>query len=247
MKRVLTILSLFVLMSADAIAEPIRSVEAIKAEILELANSYAGQGDPDFSKQNQLNTLVDELLEAAPQPPIEERLELLYGTWYQVWGPYDYRGDDRGVDPKITADEIYQVVFEDGYYYNVNPINNGKNKIGLLRGKYRLVDDDPNMLRVRFTRFPGNRGRPEDLELWELPALAEDGQLPNKTSVVPGIIVKLFFGGGFLREVYTDRDLRITYGGDDLEDREDEYIYIMTRIEVEPEEVIPAEVQETED
>jgi len=231
MKQVFAVFSLLVLMSASAVAETARSVEAIKADILELANSYAGQGDPDFSKQNSLNVLVDELLEAAPQPPVEARLELLYGTWYQVWGPYDYRGDDRGVDPDIKADEIYQVIFEGGYYYNVNPIDNGKDKIGLLRGKYKLVSDNPDLLKVRFTRFPGNRGRPEELDLWELPALAEAGELPDKTSIVPGIIVKLFFGGGFLREVYTDRDLRITYGGDSREDREDEYIYIMTRVE----------------
>lgn len=244
MKKVLAIFSLFVILNVDARAESARSADAIKAEILELAQRYAGQGDPDFSKQNSLNILVEELLKVAPQPPVSERLDLLYGTWYQVWGPYDYRGDDRGIDPNLTLDEIYQVIFAGGYYYNVTPLQKN-DRIGLLRGKFKLVSDAPNLLKVRFTRFPGNRGRPEDLEIWELPALAEERELPDKTSIVPGIIVKLFFGGGYLREVYTDRDLRITYGSECREDRENEYIYIMTRVE--PEELSPGLPSELED
>ena len=206
-----------------------RSVAAIKADILNLSQTFIGQGDPDFSKQRALEVLVAELLAAAPQPPVGQRLDLLAGPWYQVWGPYDYRGNDRGtVDPKITVDEIYQVVFRDGYYYNVNPVK-GKDRIALLRGEFQLVPDRPDMLKVRFTRFPGNKGRPEDIPIWELAALAETGKLPNKTTIVPGFIVRWFFGGGALREVYTDADMRITYGGDSVDDRADEHIYIMTR------------------
>ncbi len=212
-----------------------RSVAEIKAEIFALAESFKGQADPDFSRQKQLDVLVDELLDAAPQPPVTDRLDLLYGPWKQVWGPYDYRGDDRGIDPDLAVDEIYQVVFPGGYYYNVTPLQEGRDpgklRVALLRGKYRPVEGQPDMLRVRFTRFPGNRGRPADIPLWELPALAEKGELPNKISIVPGFIVWLFFGGGGLREVYTDEDLRITYGADSIKDRSDEAIYILRRVE----------------
>ena len=38
-----------------------------------------------------------------------------------MWGPYDYRNEKRGVDPELGVDEIYQIVFKDGYYYNVSP------------------------------------------------------------------------------------------------------------------------------
>ncbi len=215
--------------STPADVSATRTVAVIKADILALAQSYIGQGDPDFSKQRALELLVRELLGAAPQPPVRERLDLLAGPWYQVWGPYDYRNDDRGtVDPKITVDEIYQVVFREGYYYNVNPVR-GKDRIALLRGEYNLVPGYPDMLAVRFTRFPGNKGRPEDIPIWELAALAEAGKLPDKTTIVPGFIVRWFFGGGALREVYTDADMRITYGGGRVDDRTDEHIYIMTR------------------
>lgn len=232
MKKVcvkIVIMSLFIgliAMNSSSYAE--RSVEVIKADILNLAESFEGQGDPDFKKQNALDVLVNELLEASPQPPLKDRIDLLQGPWWQVWGPYDYRNDDRGIDPKTTVDEIYQVVFEDGYYYNVNPIK-GKDTIALLRGEYELVSDEADFLKVRFVSFPGNKGRPGDIDLWELPALAEADQLPNKKTIVPGIIVSLFFGGGYLREVYTDEDMRITYGGKKLQNRERESIYIMTR------------------
>ena len=226
--KTLVVIGLF-LVASSAGGNAARPVGTIKADILALAQSFVGQGDPDFSRQKALEVLVTELLTAAPQPSVAVRLDLLAGPWYQVWGPYDYRGGERGtVDPKITVDEIYQVIFRDGYYYNVNPVH-GKNRIALLRGEFQLVPDYPDMLQVRFTRFPGNKGRPEDTPIWELAAMAEAGELPAKITIVPGFIVRWFFGGGFLREVYTDADMRITYGGDHADDRTDEHIYIMTR------------------
>ncbi len=227
--RMALLLGAWITLTAPAVAIAARPAAAIKADILAMAQRYVGQGDPDFKKQRALEVLVAELLTAAPQPPVKDRLDLLAGPWHQVWGPYDYRGGDRGsVDPKITVDEIYQVVFRDGYYYNVNPVR-GKARIALLRGEYQLVPGHADMLKVRFTRFPGNKGRPEDIPLWELAAMAEAGTLPAKTTIVPGFIVRWFFGGGYLREVYTDEDMRITYGGDDVDDRREEHIYIMTR------------------
>ena len=87
------------------------------------------------------------------------------------------------------------------------------------------------MIKGKFTDFPGNRGVPEGMELWELPALAEADELPNRTTVVPSWIVWLFFGSGYLREAYTDADMRLIYGGGDLDDRSDEYLYVLVRPE----------------
>lgn len=212
-------------------AEKTRSVSAIKADILTLAESFKGQGDPDFSKQKQLNVLVEELLAASPQPPVSERLSSLYGPWHQIWGPYDYRSDGaRGVDPDTNIDKIWQVVLDNGYYYNVMPFKDS-DKITLLKGKYEPVSGDPDLLKVRFVDYPGHKGLPEGLNYWDLPDLAEKDALPNETTIVPGFIVWLFFGGGYLREAYTDDTMRITYGAREKEDRSDEFIYIMTREE----------------
>jgi len=195
-------------------------IERSKAEIVSLAQSFSGQGDPDFSRQEALEPLIEELLALSPQPPVKERLEYLYGTWKQVWGPYDYRNDDRGVDPELGTDEIYQSVFEGGYYYNVSPLyKNGDRsqvRVGLLRGEYKLDEENPNALSVRFTRYPGVRGRPDaSVNLWDLAPLAEAGELEDQISIVPTWIVRLFFRGGALNEIYTDHDLRLLYGSND--------------------------------
>lgn len=206
-------------------------IDEIKAELIRKAQTFQGQGDPDFKIQKQLEPLVERLLELNPQPSIKERQKLLVGTWKQVWGPYDYRGDDRGVDPSLKVDEIYQVVFEEGFYYNVNPnMRNGKvRNIGLLKGQYRFDNDNENVINVRFLKYPGNKTRPDNLDIWELAELAESGDLPEKITVVPTLIVRLFFGGGKLNEVYTDDDLRITYGNSRNGDLKN-YLYIMTRV-----------------
>lgn len=212
---------------------PLKANEAdilqLKQEIFTLAESFKGQGDPDFVKQKQLDVLVDQLLAVSKPKPLSERINYLYGNWEQVWGPYDYRNKKRGIDPKIKQDEIYQVVFPAGYYYNVNPIEEGniesKTRIGLLRGQYEIVDDK---LKLKFTDYKGNLGYPTNYQLWQLAELAENNELPNKISIVPSWIVRLFFGGGYLREVYTDADMRISYGSGDGE-KKYEYIYIMRR------------------
>ncbi len=222
--------------SATASAQD--TVESLKEEIIDLAESFKGEGDPDFSKQNQLDVLVDRLLELAPQPPVEERLPLLMGAWYQVWGPYDYRNNDRGVDPNGPTDDIYQVIFPGGYYWNVSPNykkgNRDRERVGLLRGEYTLNPENDNLLFAKFTAYPGNRTRPENMEIWELAALAEAKQLPDPITILPRWLVRILFSGGVLREVYTDNDLRITYGSDG-ESFQRENIYVMTKAGALPE------------
>ncbi len=58
---------------------------------------------------------------------------------------------------------------------------------------------------------------------------AADKSPENKSRILPRLFVRLFFGGWGLCEVHTDETLRITYGGRDLEDWADDFIYIMRR------------------
>lgn len=218
--------------SADLTFKPM-AVQETKREILTLAESYSGQGDPDRSKQKSFESLVQKLLSQAPQPALKDRLSLLAGAWKQIWGPYDYRNERRGVDPNLGVDEIYQVVSEHGFYYNVAPEYKGgdrsRERILLLRGEYRLDDKNANLLRVRFTSLSSVTARPADKQLWQLPALAESHELNNRTTVLPGFLVRLFFGGGALREVHTDQEMRITYGSNG-KDLSKDFIYVMTRV-----------------
>ena len=228
--RVLCLTLTLLLTAAPVLAEPSRDAAAIKADILRLARSFFGQGDHDFSRQRALNVLVDELLAVAPQPPVSQRLHLLQGAWKQVWGPYDYRDDKRGIDPRFTLDQMYQVVFPLGVYYNVSPFQGRHGEmVSLLRGEYSLVEGYPNMIAGELTDFWGNQGWPKDIPVWEFPAMAERETLPRRRVIVPSFIIWFFADTGYFREVYTDRELRITYGGDSLTERDDEYIYILVR------------------
>lgn len=208
-------------------------VEAIRARILDLARIHSGYGDPDFSRQRSFEPLIAELLAVAPQPPVRERIALLAGAWKQVWGPYSYRGSSRGIDPELDIDHIYQVVFGGGYYYNVVPLvdrlDRKRQRIALLRGEYRFDSDQPDVLRVRFTQYPGlSTQRAADTALFELPGLVESGRLRPDTRIVPTWVVRTLFGGGALREVYTDESLRILYGASSPAFK-DASLYIMER------------------
>lgn len=208
-------------------------VADLKRQIFALAKSYEGQGDPDQAKQRALEPLVEQLIKLNPMPPVNDRIATLAGAWKQVWGPYDYRNDRGGVDPKLGVKEIYQVVFAAGYYYNVAPYypdgNRSREQIGLLRGKFKLDPIDPNGLRVKFTDYPGVEPRPTGVEIWDLAAIAEPGELQNKVTIVPSWIVRLFFGGGKLEEVYTDQEMRILYGSKGKVGSR-RSLYIMTRV-----------------
>lgn len=212
-----------------------KNVQKLRTDIIALAQSFSGQADPDYSKQQALEILVAKLLAAAPQPPVKERLDDLYGTWKQVWGPYDYRHDEsRAIDPELGIDEIYQSVFPGGYYYNISPIyrdgDRGQMRTGLLRGEYERDDKNPNRLNVHFTSYRGIQGRPADgAPIWTLAPVAEADALSNETSIVPWLVVRLFFGTGSLDEIYTDAELRILYGSNGKSDAK-KALYIMTKV-----------------
>ena len=46
----------------------------LKAEIVSLAHSFAGQADPDFSKQRAFEPLIRKLLKANPKEPSKNKL-----------------------------------------------------------------------------------------------------------------------------------------------------------------------------
>lgn len=221
-----------VVLLSSSLALATTRVEQLKKEIFQMAESFQGQGDPDGSKQMKLEVLVSDLLIANPQPPVTERLNLLYGPWKQIWGPYDYRSNNRGVDPSLDSQNIYQVVFEGGFYYNVNPSldKNGKARnTVLLRGEFSPEPGSRDVLRARFTNLRHIPGLPQNgLRFQDLPALSESRKLPNERTTLPRFFVRLFFGGGFLEEVYTDHDMRILFGSG-LDGDVSNFIYVMQR------------------
>jgi hypothetical protein len=234
MKNLFLFLSLLFLSYSVGFAKDLKSMtlEELKSELVTRASKYTGKGDPDFKIQNELEPFVNQILALNPQLPVRDRLPLLFGVWKQVWGPYDYQNDDRGVDPSIAPEEIYQVIDPDGFYYNVSPdYKNGdrrKERINYLKGQYKLSKTNPNGLDVKFRKFLGMSKRPVGRPIYDFVKEAEDDTLPNQITIVPTFIVRLFFGGGTLLEVYTDEDIRILYGSNNDEFK-NKYLYVMVR------------------
>lgn len=227
-------LIMILLFTTNTFANYDEDIRILKQKIVTTAEKYQGQGDPEFKIQKELEPFVNKLLLLKPQSDVNERLPLLFGVWKQVWGPYDYRNNNRGVDPTLNPKEIYQVVAPEGFYYNVSPNMDLKTKkeknINYLKGKYILSSKDPVGLDVKFVKFIGMKNRPSERPIYKYVEEAERNQLPNQITVVPKIIVKLFFGGGTLREVYTDESLRILYGSNGSEFK-NQYLYIMTKVD----------------
>ena len=229
----LILLTVSVLFSIQIFASVDEEVKLLKETIVKTAEKYQGLGDPDFKIQKELEPLVQKLLTLEPQSKVIDRLPVLFGVWKQVWGPYEYRKNDRSVDPTLNPKEIYQVISPEGFYYNVSPNMNPKRKteknINYLKGQYVISKKDPNGLDVKFVKFIGMKKRPTEKPIYQYVDEAERNQLPTQITVVPRPIVKLFFGGGTLREIYTDEDLRILYGSNNREFK-NQYLYIMTRV-----------------
>lgn len=141
MKSIL--MTIAMLISTQTFAYDYLEVKVLKELIVSTAAKYQGQGDPDFKIQNELEPLVNKLLTLEPQPTVINRLPLIFGVWKQVWGPYEYRKNDRSVDPTLNAKEIYQVVSPEGFYYNVSPNMEAKSRteknINYLKGQYTFL------------------------------------------------------------------------------------------------------------
>jgi len=214
-------------------AKDLNTVDAVKAELLAVAESHKGKGDPDLAIQHQLDPYVDRLVELNPQAPIAQRKDLLVGKWTQVWGPYNY--DDtkgRGVDPTVDVDNIYQIVFPDGYFYNVGHMfktdaQKETKYTTLMRGEYTILDN--NSMDVAFKELHKiNRTPTPPLHYTDLPPLAEMNTLEGEQKILWDWLVRLLIGGGRLEEVYTDDTLRLAYGSSN---DQASYLYVLKRVE----------------
>ncbi|WP_413578075.1 PAP/fibrillin family protein [Bdellovibrio sp. HCB290] len=158
-------------------------------------------------------------MSVVPNKTESEKLPLVVGSWQQVWS--DGPGGGPPGSGGTLADSVFQVVFPDGYYWNI-----GKNKVGnvrsmgYLRGKFTI---EPNQLGIEFTKSVGSPGWVvDDTESYLLAMRAEVGSFDSVPT--PGPIGKK----GFLANVYVDEDLRICRGGGD-DFGTGTYLYILER------------------
>jgi PAP_fibrillin len=182
-------------------------VKVLKAAVLRVSERAQGTCDQDDNNPvvaAVVNRLTDRLVAAAGSRTEAQKLPQVAGAWKQVWSNLD------SSSPVCTrADQIYQVVSPDGFYWNIaeNVVPGGASVQGFLRGQYEVT---PNFLRIQFTRQAVSPVLvPTGTDLVDLAGQAEAGAftpLPDS----PPVGVR-----GELQNTYVDDDLRIVRGRDD--------------------------------
>ena len=93
----------------------------------------------------QLNPLVEKL-GALETKTFEEEKALKIGVWQQLWTD---DADDARADnffQKVDRTNTYQVVFDDGVFFNVSEIQTLLGRFtGFLRGSYEAVEPRSNL------------------------------------------------------------------------------------------------------
>ena len=228
MKRLVFIFSTLVtsFFVTTAIAAPVKSKASVTRDriedlIIQIEDiAYNAQGvydsdDNDPAVRAKLDPLVDELVSLVPKRTEAEKLPDVLGVWYQVWS--DGPGAPKGQG--ALADSIYQVVFPEGYYWNIGRDQFGQTKsMGFLRGKFTVADD---ALQIEFTKAVTN---PEWLFSSPI-SLAMKAELGVFNDSPPGTAP--IGKKGFLQNVYVDEYIRICRGGGD--EFGGTYLYILER------------------
>jgi hypothetical protein len=221
--KILVLGLLVVALSQGVKADVPKDVPMLKAEILQLAKSYAGQADPDGSKKKSFEGLISKLLEVTPQRTTQEKAVNAVGAWRQIWGPYD-KNSSAKKSPVLDPKSIYQVIAPNGFYTNVAVYDlKGFRVVGILKGKYQV---DANQISIQFV---------ENGILWQkIPTGYTLADLPNlhdknKIKVLdfpaswPPVGIK-----GSLHEIYSDDTLRLTMGVQ--EGQAGETLYVLERV-----------------
>lgn len=203
-------------------------IEEAKLDIVKIVTENMDRIDNFKEVREQLNPLVNYLSQFKPTD--ERSLSDKIGTWKQLWT--DDADDLRANNAFQKADRnrTYQVVFEDGIFYNLTEIKTPVGRFsGFLRGVY---EKEGESLSLEFTKIRLKRGNlgPEK-EILDLTRRFESGELKG-TFKIPFGSDKYPNGPvgatGKIRTVYIDKDLRIDIGSNDADGVED--LFVLVRI-----------------
>lgn len=191
--------------SFPSLAQDVRILE-IKNDIMKLAREYKGKPDPYGDLQKALEQKVQDLEKILPYSTMRERAIKIAGAWKQVFGPYSPKADGK-IQWGTDADNIYQVIFPSGFFYNVAVSKISKFKsVFLLKGEYKISDEAiearflRNSLMVNNIPHVGLDMLPERLEQGEIKVIHLPRQLPPVGQT------------GELIEIYADDEIRILRG-----------------------------------
>ncbi|MEM6926359.1 MAG: hypothetical protein AAF602_05495 [Myxococcota bacterium] len=194
--------------------------DAILAEA-ERARGACDGDDNDPAVRASLSAAIDELV-AATEPETEaEKLSRVVGVWDQVWSDTPFT-DFEGIC--FVGDRIFQVVFEDQFYYNLAQVEAfGMSSRSFVRGEFDVL---PDVLDVTFTGgFVASGEIGDTAEALRAEAVAaESGEIEQLP--VPGFIEA--GTPGRLRNYYVDDVLRVITDGSSA--TESDGIFITRRV-----------------
>lgn len=181
-------------------------IKDLRDEVVSLARTYEGKSDLDGKLQQEIELKVQELERVLPNLTMQEKAAKIAGPWRQVFGPYSATGDGKIPFGTDTAN-IYQIIFPEGFFYNVAVSKvSGLRAVILLKGEYKVTDEAIEGVFVRNSVLV--RGIPSE-RLFELPAQLEAGTL--RPVHLPRSLKPVGLGGQLL-EVYADDEIRILRG-----------------------------------
>ena len=206
-----------VLSEGAPLDQPDRATQ-LQIEIFEIAQANTFRTDNLDSVHTQLQPLVDELVKLTPARTETEKLSEVVGSWRNVW-------TDLKFDPSTDLTQIYQVVFADGYYYNISRERAAEgDRTSFLRGAFF---DNTDFLNIQFTReFTIQGWLPQGTNLVKIGADAESGSLGG-VDVADSRAVGIT---GQLYNSYVNGDFRIVQGSSSNRPTE-KGLYILTRVD----------------
>lgn len=225
MQKLKTLFALFFLLFAvQAKADDnSKRIQELKYTILDTAFSAQGTYDGDDNSlevRQKLDPLIDELISLAPPRTEQQKLIDVIGTWYQVWS------DSPITSPTGTGalgDSIWQIVFPEGYYWNVLRNKNGaEESMHYLRGQFTTNDSSWGFTLNKAVFNPQwSFSEPTRLAMLAEFGAFDANPIPYPPETTP--IGKT----GTLANVYVDEDIRIcrSTGGTDPSTGVSLYIY----------------------
>jgi hypothetical protein len=213
--------ALFLVMSQAFAIDP--RISELKSEIMALSKASQGKPDLDGKLQEAIEVKVQDLEKVIPFLTMEEKALKIAGPWRQVFGPYSANGD--GTIPfGSRTDKIYQIIFPNGFFYNVALFEKAGLKLAfLLKGKYVVTSE---AIEGTFVRNSIVSRKLDENQLHTLPSRLEEGSV--SATHLPTRLPPVGLGGQLL-EVYSDKDVRILRGKTPQFTRP--ALYIMERVQ----------------
>lgn len=200
-------------------------IGVLKSLILTTAENAQGDCDNDDNLEltrQALNELIDQLVSLAPSRTETEKLNEVAGAWQQVWSD-NVIANVPGVC--FEAEDIYQVVSPDGYYWNIFQARLlGLNFSGYIRGEYTV--EDAYLPTTITGNFFATGALTPGTDLPGLAQRAENGEI-SRAILVPSLPIN--GDTGRMGNLYVDEDLRIMTDGRSA--AESETIFVMHRVE----------------